>query len=79
MSFYLCWDLCYTLKKFLSLSSSLYEDMNLIFSNAFKIDEFNLLLCNFALLLLSQISSYSLLFVVAIIRKFNKNPLTNNS
>ena len=46
--------------------------MNLMFSNAFKSDEFNLLLCNFALLLLSQISSYSLLFVFAIIRKFNK-------
>ena len=57
--FYLCWDLWYTLKKFLSLSSSLDEDMNLMFSNAFKSDEFNLLLCNFALLLLLQISSYS--------------------
>lgn len=58
--FYLCWDLWYTLMKFLSLSSSLDEDMNLMFSNAFKSDEFNLLLCNFALLLLLQISSYSL-------------------
>lgn len=46
--------------------------MNLMFSNAFKSDEFNLLLCNFALLLLSQISSYSLLFVFAIIRNLIK-------
>lgn len=53
--------------------------MNLIFSNAFKSDEFNLLLYNFTLLLLSQISSYSLLSVSAIIRKFNKNPRTNDS